>query len=277
MRRISPVILVALALVAAVAPAGASDSATNDGATKTSIVDRPPMDVGADQTNTIARIREDLMDAPKANNWWFDAGVSYPQGSLKTSNVDAGLLLRVNHEIWRDNSWGVVGSLGTYFGNDSYFNDQQDALADQAPVDVIGYTGVTIQSRYYMATPAMLSLQFAPFHEGSISPLIALGPGIVWSHSSEVTSAVNNGPWTVDLGDPSEPLMTGPGGEQGISPYAIRTTTNFNLGWEAKLGLGFRMTSGPSPLLMRIVATGTTYYHHTAPRTLLGFAASFSH
>jgi len=277
MRRISLVTLIALALAAAAAPAGASDSGTTDQASKPSIVERPPMDVGADQTNTIARIREDLMDAPKSNMWWFDAGVSYPQGTLKNNNIDPGLLLRVNHQIWRDDSWGIVGSLGTYFGNDSYFNDQQDALASQAPIDVEGFTGVTVQSRYYMATPAMLSLQFAPFHEGSISPVFALGPGIVWSHSSEVTSAVNNGPWTVDLGDIREPLTTGPGGEQGISPYAIRTDTNFNLGWEAKVGLGFRMTSGAQPLWMRIVATGTTYYHHTAPRTLMGFAASFSH
>jgi len=30
-------------------------------------------------------------------------------------------------------------------------------------------------------------------------------------------------------------------------------------------------------LWMRLVASGSTYYEHAAPRTLLGFAASFSH
>ena len=277
MRRISLVTLIALALAAAVAPAGASDSGTNEAATKTSIVDRPPMDVGADQTNTIARIREDLMDAPHSNNWWFDAGVSYPTGTLQDDNVDPGMLLRVNHQIWRGGSFGIVGSLGAYFGKDSYFNDAQEEIAFNAPITVNGYSGVDIQSRYYNAVPAMLSLQFAPFGDGSIHPVIALGPGVVWAHSDVVTSAVNNGVGSVSLGEPLDPLVTGPGGEQGISPYGIRTRTTFSPAWEAKLGLGFRMTSGPQPLFMRIIATGTTYYNHTAPRTLLGFAASFSH
>ena len=279
MRRISLVTLIALALAAAVAPAGASDSGTNEAGTKASIVDRPPMDVGADQTNTIARIREDLMNAPHSNNWWFDAGVSYPTGTLKDNNVDPGMLLRVNHQIYRDGSFGIVGSLGAYFGKDSYFNDAQEEIAFNAPIttDSSGYSGVDIQSRYYNAVPAMLMMQFAPFGGGSIHPVIALGPGVVWAHSDVVTSAVNNGVGTVSLLDPLVPIVPGPGSPQGISPYAIRTRTTFSPAWEAKIGLGFRMTSGPQPLWMRLIATGTTYYNHTAPRTLLGFAASFSH
>jgi len=266
MRRIFPATLIALALAAMVAPAGASES----------IVDRPPMDLGSNQTGTLTQVSQDLLDYSPVRPWWFDAGVSYPTGTLQDSNVDPGLLLRFNHELWKDESLAIVGSLGFYFGNDSYFNDAQEEIALNAPITTSGYSGIDIQSRYYMATPAMLSLQIAPFSDGSISPVFALGPGIVWSHESTVTSAVNNGVGSVSLLDTTNPLITGPYGEQEISPYGVRSRTAFNLGWEAKAGIGFRMSSGPEPLWMRLVATGTTYYVHTAPRTLLGFAASFS-
>ncbi|MEP7029074.1 MAG: hypothetical protein ABI960_10800 [Candidatus Eisenbacteria bacterium] len=266
MRSFFPVSLIALTLALAAPPAGASDS----------IVDRPPMDLGGSQTETIARVGQDLLDAPHSNIWWFDAGLTYPMSTLKKSNIDPGLLVRVNHQIYRRDALGVVGSVGAYFGQDSYFNDQQEAIANAAPVNVGSYSGVDIQSRYYMATPAVLALQIAPVAAGTVSPIIAFGPAVVWEHRATVTSAVNNGVGEISLGSLNDPLVIGPGGEQGISPYAIRTHTSFNLGWDARVGIGFRMTSGPQPLWMRLLAGGTTYYHHTAPRTLLTFAASFS-
>jgi hypothetical protein len=262
MRRFLPVTLLATALAVA-APAGAQ-----------SILDRPPMDVGNDQVGTINTLADDLVD-PHVSRWWFDAGVSYPVGTLKQSNLDPGLLLRVNHQILHRSMWGVVGSVGLHFSEDSYFNDQQEEIARTAPVVPFGYSGVDIQSRYYLITPMVLALQVHPNISPRLAPYFSLGPGAIWSHSSEVTSAVNAGVGSVSLGDSTGALIIGPGGEQGISPYAIRTRTRFNLGWEAKAGIGFRMTSGDSPLWMRLAASGTTYYTHTAPRSLLGFVASF--
>jgi hypothetical protein len=264
MRRFLPVSLLALALATA-APCGADES----------VVDRPPMDLGANQTGVIGQIGQDLVSPPGYTHWWFDAGVSYPIGTLKRSNVDPGLLLRVNHQIYQGEAIGIVGSMGVHFGEDSYFNDAQEELARTAPVVPFGWSGVDIQSRYYMYTPAILAVQIKPNISPSLSPFLSLGPGIVWSHSSEVTSAVNAGVGSVSLGDTTGVLIIGQGGEQGISPYAIRTRTRFNLGWEAKAGIGFRMTKGTDPLWMRLAVSGTTFYAHTAPRTLLGFVASF--
>jgi hypothetical protein len=265
MRRFLPISLIVLALVAAAVPAGA----------EVSVIDRPPMDLGANQAGTLGQLGSDLLSPPHARVWWFDAGASYPMGTLKNNNIDPGLLVRVNHQIAERDGMGIVGSVGVYFGQDSYFNDAQEELARNAPVVPFGYSGVDIQSRYYMALPAMLSLQVSPTISNKVNPFFALGPGVVWAHHSEVTSAVNAGVGSVSLGDTIGTLVIGPGGEQGISPYAIRTSTEFNLGWEAKAGIGFRMSDGPLPLWMRFVVTGTTYYVHTSPRTLLGFAASF--
>ena len=267
MRRFLPVSLVALALWAA-APAGA----------QTSIVDRPPMDLGSDQATAISQIGRDLIGRPHYTRWWFDGGVSYPIGNLQDNNVDPGLLLRVNHHFYKHGAFGVVGSAAMHWGQDSYFNDAQEEIARNAPIATpdFPYSGVDIRTRYFTATPVMASLQFEPEVGSSMKPFFALGPGVVWSHFSEVTSAVNNGVGSVSLGDSIGTLIIGPGGEQGISPYAIRTRTRMSVGWEAKAGIGFKVGTDPErPLWMRIVATGTTYYVHTAPRTILGFVASF--
>jgi len=268
MRRFLPVYLVALALATA-APAGA----------QTSIVNRPPMDLGSDQTTALSQIGHDLIGKPHYTVWWFDGGVSYPVGNLQDNNVDPGLLLRVNHQFWNQDALGLVGSVAMHWGQDSYFNDQQEEIARNAPISTdLGYpySGVDIQTRYFTATPVMLGLQLQPELGSSIKPVFSLGPGVVFSHFSEVTSAVNNGVGTVSLGDTTGVLIIGPGGEQGISPYAIRTRSRMSVGWEAKAGIGFKVGDDPEhPLWMRICATGTTYYVHTAPRTLLGFVASF--
>ncbi len=264
MRRFLPVSLFVLALAAA-SPCGA----------EVTVLERPPMDLGSDQPGILGQVGRDLVSPPTFTRWWFDAGVSYPIATLKRDNVDPGLLLRVNHQIYQRDMFGIVGSVGLHFGEDSYFNDQQEEMARTAPIVPFGYSGVDIKSRYYLVTPMILALQVQPNFSPSLSPFFSLGPGVIWSHSSEVTSAVNSGVGSVSLGDSTGALSIGPGGEQGISPYAIRTRTRFNLGWEAKAGIGFKMTSGPNPLWMRLAATGTTYYHHTSPRTLLGFVGSF--
>ena len=267
MRRFLPVSLVALALWAA-APAGA----------QTSIVDQPPMDLGSDQTAALNQIGHHLIGKPHYTRWWFDGGVSYPVGNLQDNNVDPGLLLRVNNTFWKSGLFALNGSAAMHWGQDSYFNDQQEEIARNAPIAVPGYnySGVDIQTRYFTATPVMLGLQVQPNITESVHPFFSLGPGVVFSHFSEVTSAVNNGVGSVSLGDTTGVLIIGPGGEQGISPYAIRTRSRMSVGWEAKAGIGFKVGDDPQhPLWMRIAATGTTYYVHTAPRTLLGFVASF--
>src|SRR5205814_882619 len=43
-----------------------------------SIVDRPPMDLGNNQTGTLTNISQDLLMPRHEQTWWFDAGVSYP-------------------------------------------------------------------------------------------------------------------------------------------------------------------------------------------------------
>ena len=263
MRRILPVSLFALAMATA-APAFAE-----------SIVDRPPMDLGADQTGSMNNIGRDLISPEHYAKWWFDAGVSYPVGTLQDRNIDPGLLLRVNHQIWKQDMLGVVGSIGVHWNQDSYFNDQQDDIARNAPISVIGdYSGIDIKSRYYNMVPVVMQLQVEPDME-SLKPFFALGPGVIFTHEAEITSAVNNGVGSVSLGDTLGTLIIGPGGEQGISPYAIRTRNRLSVGWEAKAGLGFKMSDGEHPLWMRLAASGTTFYDHTAPRTVLGFVASF--
>jgi hypothetical protein len=267
MRRFLPVSLFALALWAA-APAGA----------QTSIVDQPPMDLGTDQTTALNQIGHHLIGKPHYQRWWFDGGVSYPVGNLQDNNVDPGLVLRVNNTFWRSGLFALNGSVAMHWGQDSYFNDQQEEIARNAPIAAPGYnySGVDIQTRYFTATPVMLGLQVQPNITESVHPFFSLGPGVVFSHFSEVTSAVNNGVGSVSLGDTTGTLIIGPGGEQGISPYAIRTRSRMSVGWEAKAGIGFKVGDDPEhPLWMRVVATGTTYYVHTAPRTLLGFVASF--
>jgi len=243
-----------------------------------SIVDRQPMDLGSNQAGTLNDMGADLLTPPHKQTWWFDAGVSYPISQLHKDNIRPGMLLRVNHQIWERDALGIVGSAGVLFGDDAYANDIANEAAFNAPIVPFGYSGVDITTRTYMATPMTLELQIMPPVSGTFRPFASLGPGVVWSHESRVTSAVNAGVGSVvSLGDTLGTLVIGQGGEQGISPYAIRTRTQFNLGWTARAGLGFRLTNGENPLWMRLVASGSTYYEHAAPRTLLGFAASFSH
>ena len=270
MRRFLPVALVALALLASVAPVGA----------QTSIIDRPPMDLGADQIGVLRQAGDDLLYPAHQVNWWFDAGSTFPVGNLKDRDIDPGLLLRFNQTFWRQGSLSMFGSVGALFGNDSYFNEAQNAIAAGAPISPdpsFPYSGVDIQSRYFWMVPATVNLAVALPIAESVSPFFAIGPGVVWTHESLVTSAVNNGAGgtTVIGGGETDPLIIGPGGEQGISPYAIRTQSKFNLGWDARAGVGFKVGHGERPLWIRGVVSGSTYYTHTAPSTNLGFALSF--
>lgn len=244
-----------------------------------SIVNRQPMDLGANQTGTLTDMSTDLLFPAHRQTWWFDAGVSYPVGTLHKADIRPGLLLRVNHQVWQRDALGLVGSAGVMFGDNAYWNDTAEDAAFNAPVSIGSspFSGFIITSKYYMAVPMTMELQVEPPVSGTIRPFFALGPGVIWSHDNITFSAVNNGVGSVSLGDTTGVLATGIGGEQGISPFAIRTRTRFNIGWDAKAGVGFRLSGGENPLWMRVVAGGTTYYNHTAPRTLLGFAASFSH
>lgn len=268
MRRLLPALL-AVASVLSALPASAQSTI--------SIIDRPPMDVGANQVGSLQLIQQDMLyPIHRITNWW-EVGMAYPTGTLNNQNLQPGLLIRANQEFWSNQgSLSAVASLGILFANDSYFNDAQEDIAfgtpPASPLDPFyPYTGVDIQSRYFWSVPAMMDLQLAPTIDESIQPYFSIGPGVVWSHTSEITSAVNNGVGA----DSDTGLVVGPGGEQGISPYAIRTRTMFNLGWDAKAGIGFRVSSGVRPLWVRAQISGVTYYHHTAPRTLLGFSASF--
>jgi hypothetical protein len=265
MRRFLPVCLVALALIALAAPAGA----------QTTIIDRPPMDLGADQIGTIRTVGDDLLYPDDGVRTWFDVGGTYPVGNLKDRNIDPGLLVRFNQSFWNDGSLSMFGSVGALFGNDSYFNDAQNAIAAAAPPSpdpLAPYTGIDIQSRYFWMIPATINLAVALPIAESVSPFFAFGPGVVWTHESVVTSAVNNG--VGSTGEDPEVLIIGPGGEQGISPYAIRSESKFNLGWDARAGIGFK-TGGNRTNWIRAVVSGSTYYSHTVPSTNLGFALSF--
>lgn len=266
MRRFLPVCLVALALVVQVAPVGAESS----------IIDRPPMDLGADQVGTLRQVAADLTYPYRGATSWFDVGSSYPVGNLKDRDIDPGLLVRFNQTMWRDGSLSMFGSVGALFGNDSYFNDAQNAIAASTPTSpdpLYPYSGVDIQSRYFWMVPATVNLAVALPVAESVSPFFAFGPGVVWTHESLVTSAVNNG--VGSTGEDPEVLIIGPGGEQGISPYAIRSESNFHLGWDARAGIGFKTGSGSRPSWIRGVVSASTYYHHTQPSTNLGFALSF--
>jgi len=268
MRRILLPCLAALALTVPVATASA----------QTSTIDRKPMDVGNDQIGAIAGMGA-IMEYPYhyVNDWW-DVGLSYPVGNLKDRSIDPGLLIRANHTFWRDDALSMYGSVGALFGNDSYFNDAQNAIAYNAPVNPSGYySGVDIQSRYFWMVPATVNMQLGiDIDEGS-EVVLAAGPGVVWTHESIVTSAVNNGVGSQTLGENGweDPVVIGPGGEQGISPYAIRSESKFNLGWDARAGFGFKAGKGERPLWLRATVSGTTYYTHTRPSTNLGFALSF--
>ena len=268
MRRFLPVALVALALTALTAPVGA----------QTSIIDRPPMDLGADQIGVLRQVADDVLYPPHQINVWFDVGTTYPVGNLKDRNIDPGLLVRMNQTFWRDGSLSMFGSVGALFGNDSYFNDAQNAIAAAAPVSpnpLNPYTGIDIQSRYFWMVPATVNLAVSLPIAESVSPFFAIGPGVVWTHESVVTSAVNNGVGSIVLGSDDDPLIIGPGGEQGISPYGIRSSSKFNLGWDARVGVGVKAGHGERPMWVRAVVSGSTYYSHTAPSTNLGIALSF--
>ena len=270
MRRFLSVAVVALALGAFAAQASAQTTST---------IDRPPMDLGADQIGTLRTFGQSMLYPPHQVNNWFDVGTSYPVGNLQDRNIDPGLLLRFNQVFWRSDVFSMFGSVGALFGNDSYFNDAQNAIAAAAPISpdpLQPYSGVDVQSRYFWMVPATVNLALdLPIAE-SVNPFFAIGPGVVWTHESLVTSAVNNGVGSTDLSPGSEdPLIIGPNGEQGISPYAIRTQSKFNLGWDARAGIGFKVGQGERPLWIRGVVSGSTYYTHTAPSTNMGFALSF--
>ena len=272
MRRFLPVALVALALGAFAAQASAQTTSTT--------LDRPPMDLGADQIGTLRTFGQAMLYPPHQVNNWFDVGSSFPVGNLEDRNIDPGLLIRFNQTFWRSDIFSMFGSVGAMFGNDSYFNDAQNAIAAAAPISpdpLNPYSGVDVQSRYFWMVPATVNLALdLPIAE-SVNPFFAIGPGVVWTHESLVTSAVNNGVGTTELspGPSEDPLIIGPNGEQGISPYAIRTQSKFNLGWDARAGIGFKVGQGSRPLWIRGVVSGSTYYTHTAPSTNLGFALSF--
>ena len=275
MRRFLRVALVAVALGAVVSPVSAQSDSDSE-----SIIDRPPMDLGADQIGTLRQFGRDLLYPERVVKNWFDVGAAYPVGNLEERNIDPGLLVRFNQRFWGDGAFNMFGSIGALFGNDSYFNDQQNAIAAAAPISndpLNPYSGVDIQSRYFYMVPATVNLSFdLPIAE-TVAPFVALGPGVVWTHESVVTSAVNNGVGTTELGfGNDDPLIIGPGGEQGISPYAIRTQSKFNLGWDARAGIGFAFdTDADRPLWVRGVISASTYYTHTAPSTNVGFALSF--
>ena len=270
MRRLLPACLVALALTVSVTPAFAQST----------ILDRKPMDLGADQVGVIRQISQDMLYPYRYVNTWVDIGAAYPIGNRADRNIDPGLLLRVNQTFWRSGVLSAYGSVGAMFGNDSYFNDAQDAIAQAAPISTDSsnaYSGVDIQSRYFWMVPATINGQFALQLDDGLDLALAAGPGVVWTHESVVTSAVNNGVGSQTLGRDGidDPLIIGPGGEQGISPYAIRTQSNFNLGWDARAGLGIRAGHGSRPMWIRATVSGSTYYSHTRPSTNLGFALSF--
>jgi hypothetical protein len=258
MRRLLSAGLVLLSLAAFAAAAGAQVPGD------VSIIDRKPMDVGKDQVGTIQNLGTDLLYPEHWTKLWFDAGVAYPTGQLHDDGLRPGLLVRFNQAFWRSEPFTMSGSFGAYFGNYSYYNDSQEDLAYQGAVN-------EINTKYYIAWPLMLDMNVKPKVGDSVEPFLSVGPGMVWSHEADITSAVNNGVGTAS----DDTLTTGPGGEQGISPYVIRTRTRFNLGWNAKAGIGFRASSGPRPLWVRGVLSSMTYYHHTAPRTWFGFYASF--
>jgi hypothetical protein len=270
MRRLLPACLVALALAVSVAPVHAQST----------ILDRKPMDVGADQVGALRQVSQDMLYPYRYPKLWFDAGIAYPVGNLQDRNIDPGLMLRFNQTFWHSGTLSAYGSVGAMFGNDSYFNDAQNAIAAAAPISTDSsntYSGVDIQSRYFWMVPATVNGQFALKLNDGIDLSIAAGPGVVWTHESYITSAVNNGvgTQTVGTGGEIDPLVTGPGGEQEISPYAIRSSSKFNLGWDARAGVGFRVGKGDRPMWMRLMVGGTTYYTHTAPSTNMAFALSF--
>jgi hypothetical protein len=250
MRWFVPVSLLVLALAAVAQPVSA----------QVSIIERDPMDLGTDQLSALRSVGEDMLYPPHYPDYWMDIGGSFPVGALEDSDLDPGLLLRFSHQFWRRESLGLVGSLGFHFQNDTYFNEAQEEAS------VIGGDELW---RAYIATPATIEVQVAVPQIAGVSPFVSFGPGVVWSHHNLTTSAVNNG-----VGDADTVLFIGPGGEQGISPYVIETSTHFNLGWAARAGLQFRVSNASHPLYLRLVASGTTYYHHKAPRTLIGAAFS---
>ena len=150
MRRFFPVSLIALAPGDGAVPAGA----------EASILDRPPDG---------SRRRPDRHDRPdrrrpaRAGPRDTRPGGSTPACPTRPATL-AGQQRRPGPPAPRQppvleetTCFGLVGSLGVYWGNDSYFNDAQNEIALNAPIATPAtYSGVDIQSRYYMATPAML-------------------------------------------------------------------------------------------------------------------------
>ena len=253
MRRVLSAVFTVLTLAAA-APAVA----------EVDILNRPPMDLGADQAGTLQTVVSDLLYPAHQVSNWFEFGVSYPQGTLGDENWDAGLLLRVHKTFWHQDNLGLTGSFGVNFANDSYFNDSNDDFGNAAG------SGAITQTRHYYAWPAMVNLDFQPKIGSGFQPILSAGPGVVWSSEALITNGIGTGVNNGSL----DTLIIGPGGEQGISPIDIKTRTRFNLGWNARAGVGFRVGEGDRPLWMRATISGLTWYQHTAPRTMLGFTAS---
>ncbi len=261
MRRALPAVFTVLALVLAAAPASAQQP---------DIRSRPPMELGADQTGVLQTLANDMLSPPHEVNSWFEFGVSYPQSTLNDENWDAGLLLRFHKRIWHDDLLGLTGSFGVNFSNDSYFNDTQDDYGN-----AVGAGAIT-QTRHYYAWPAMMNLEFSPKLGDNFQPILSAGPGVVWSSEALITNAINSGVGSTSTGTGAfeDSMATGPGGEQGISPFDIKTRTRFNLGWNARVGLGMQVGKGNRPLWARATVSGLTWYQHTAPRTMLGFTLS---
>ena len=270
MRRLLPACLVALALAVSVAPVHAQST----------ILDRKPMDVGADQVGAIRQLSQDMLYPYRYPKLWFDVGVAYPVGNLQDRNIDPGLMLRFNQTFWHSDALSAYGSVGAMFGNDSYFNDAQNAIAAAAPISTDPQQHVQ-RRRHPVAllldgagdgerpVRAQVRRRHRPVDRGR--PRRRVDARVVHHERGEQRRRQPDlGP-----GGETDPLVTGPGGEQEISPYAIRSSSKFNLGWDARGGLGFRVGKGDRPMWARLMFGGTTYYTHTAPSTNMAFAVSF--
>jgi len=223
-----------------------------------------------DQVRIISNFADKLEEPAHVPTQWLDLGVSIPVSSFEDRNWEPGLLVRWSQEVWWQGPLALVGSLGVLFNDDSNFNEAQvDASADGAFDSFIPVT-----SRRHVMAPFAVELQFQPTSRGSISPFVAGGPAIQYTHESRVRQdwyviiQAEEDPYTFVL----VPFETGP--PVLLADQAL-TKTHFHPGYQIRAGIRGRVGSGPQPLNMRLTASLNTWYEHDHPVSVVGGALSF--
>jgi len=224
---------------------------------------------GFDQMGMIRDVQDGLRTVPRTPTQWLDLGVALPVGTFDDRNWDPGMLIRWSDKVWEEGPFGLVGSLGLMFNDDTRFNEAQ---VDSSANGGFG-SYIPIDQHRHVSVPLAIELHLEPAMQGSWSPFIAVGPAVQWTHEAlvreewvQITSTTENNVFAVPIPTPGQPVP--------VATEALNKT-HFHPGWQARGGLRFKVGTGANPLHMRLTGSGNVWYEHSRPLVVVGGSLSF--